>query len=539
MGGTLKPIVNEIPWEVVIPSSFAVSRIHALTREPNILELTLDRARRIVNYPFDRAQLSSQIVAKLSRLNAPAASLQNAARLGESRSIVVLTGQQPGFLGGPMYTFFKALHCLVVARELQKQWDGPVIPMFWNHSDDHDIDETRVIHLLDSRGELHRFSADFGKGRPFLSDVRFGSDITEKLERIFNILPFGKERTRVMDLVRVSEGRPLAEFFNHYLLQLFGSRGLVVFEPNDIRNHLSNSLATIVNDVSAATDRLRARATEVLKEGFVPAFTDDDPSIIYERTELGRERIHFDGKKFLLASGQRLDPPELATLVRAQAARFTSGVATRLITELLSIPAVSTIRGPAELSYSPLSQCFLPSEFQARALPVEYPRFSATIIDESLVRNINNTEFDIRKLFSMSREDIRVQFSINKSPIYSNIELLRSHLLSNMNQIKPGVLALDQNLARPFEKTISSVSSAIESLLSKIQKADDERSNINFSRLDKLHSWMLPGGKPQERVLPAIQFLCDGLESRVQSIMDIISVCPKSHALVTFQESEI
>ena len=53
----------------------------------------------------------------------------------------VLTGQQPGFLTSPLYCLYKALQACKLARELSEAWGTPVVPVFWNHADDHDVAE--------------------------------------------------------------------------------------------------------------------------------------------------------------------------------------------------------------------------------------------------------------------------------------------------------------------------------------------------------------------------------------------------------------
>ncbi len=56
-------------------------------------------------------------------------------------TIVVTTGQQPGLFTGPLYTIYKALSVVALARHLETQWQRPVLPVFWLATDDHDAAE--------------------------------------------------------------------------------------------------------------------------------------------------------------------------------------------------------------------------------------------------------------------------------------------------------------------------------------------------------------------------------------------------------------
>ena len=62
-------------------------------------------------------------------------------RLSADDAMAVVTGQQPGCLGGPLYTFAKILSAVVFAEKLQEQWGVPVIPVLWDGGDDHDLAE--------------------------------------------------------------------------------------------------------------------------------------------------------------------------------------------------------------------------------------------------------------------------------------------------------------------------------------------------------------------------------------------------------------
>jgi uncharacterized protein YllA (UPF0747 family) len=65
---------------------------------------------------------------------------------------MVVAGQQVGLFGGPLYTLYKALTAVTVARQVESQWQVPCLPLFWMDSEDTDFAE--IDHL-----SLWRFSA--------------------------------------------------------------------------------------------------------------------------------------------------------------------------------------------------------------------------------------------------------------------------------------------------------------------------------------------------------------------------------------------
>jgi bacillithiol synthase len=97
-------------------------------------------------YPIDRKALS----AALHVQNAPYISRDSA--LAESLSLLerdttytITTGQQVGWLTGPLYTIYKAVSAIQLARQVEADLGPPyrVVPIFWMASEDHDAEEVR------------------------------------------------------------------------------------------------------------------------------------------------------------------------------------------------------------------------------------------------------------------------------------------------------------------------------------------------------------------------------------------------------------
>ena len=57
------------------------------------------------------------------------------------RSVAIVTGQQAGLFGGPIYTLLKAITAIKLARRVEQQHGVPVVPIFWIDAEDHDWDE--------------------------------------------------------------------------------------------------------------------------------------------------------------------------------------------------------------------------------------------------------------------------------------------------------------------------------------------------------------------------------------------------------------
>src|SRR5712664_1191010 len=75
-------------------------------------------------------------------------------RLAAGEVLVVTTGQQPALFTGPLYTIYKALSAIALARRLERERGVPVVPVFWVAGDDHDFAEANHTWFLNAGGEL-------------------------------------------------------------------------------------------------------------------------------------------------------------------------------------------------------------------------------------------------------------------------------------------------------------------------------------------------------------------------------------------------
>src|SRR5260221_10326982 len=97
----------------------------------------------------DRGAIAAVIAAQQQRRQAPARAIDVAGRLTDPRAVAIVTGQQAGLFGGPLYTLLKALTTLKLADQVSRDFNVPVVPIFWIEAEDHDWDEGRVCTVFD------------------------------------------------------------------------------------------------------------------------------------------------------------------------------------------------------------------------------------------------------------------------------------------------------------------------------------------------------------------------------------------------------
>src|SRR4029077_4640669 len=82
--------------------------------------------------------------------------LENIERLRGGAS-AVLTGQQVGLFGGPMFAIYKALTAVKLAEQARAA-GVDAIPIFWLATNDHDLAEVNHVSLAGLDGQRRLFS---------------------------------------------------------------------------------------------------------------------------------------------------------------------------------------------------------------------------------------------------------------------------------------------------------------------------------------------------------------------------------------------
>ena len=143
------------------------------------------------NFKRQRDQLVKLLAAQQKRREAPKEALLSTQKLKNEETVAVVTGQQAGLFGGPLFTLFKAITAIQLSRYLSSKFNVVAVPVFWIDSEDHDWNEIRTFQLLNSEFELKKISLS---NRPADRDCAAGSivlgkEIKEALSALEEVLP--------------------------------------------------------------------------------------------------------------------------------------------------------------------------------------------------------------------------------------------------------------------------------------------------------------------------------------------------------------
>jgi uncharacterized protein YllA (UPF0747 family) len=172
------------------------------------------------------------------------------ASLKAGQADIVVTGQQPGFLGGPLYTLYKVATTIALARS-RSLAGKPTVPVFWSGDDDDDLAEAlHPVALAPGGSGLVKGPADGTpirtKERPSMLGRRSGDPVTAAgaawLERVARD---GADLLAI-DLAAIwkealTTGWTWSRLARRSLLRVFRGTGLIVVSGDDPGLHAAAS----------------------------------------------------------------------------------------------------------------------------------------------------------------------------------------------------------------------------------------------------------------------------------------------------------
>ena len=492
----------------------------------------LERRRRRPPLAASAAVLTAQLAAR----GAPAAAQAAARRLAEPGTVAVVTGQQAGLFGGPLYTLLKALTGIRLAERLSREHDATVIPIFWVDAEDHDLDEIRQCPLLDADLDPRAVTLelDFPRGTA-ASAVHLPANVRDATASLRDLLPPTEFTAEVIDELDAAyaEGTRLVEAFARWLDRLAGAAGLVVFDASDpAAKPLVQSLFADELRRSGETARQAAAAGAALTASGYHAQVEPPPDgVALFRLGETRQPIRVAPEGFTV--GERtVGADDLLREVDAQPARFSPNVLLRPVVQDALFPTVAYVSGPNELAY--LGQL---RDVYARfdvPMPIIYPRASATIVDRATVRFLERYDLDFAGL--QPRDDAvlnRLLASQIPAELEAAIGAADVAVDERLSAIATAAPLLDPTLTGVVQSTRNRMQRDLATLRGKVVQAAKRRDETLRRQFRRASAQAFPNGEPQERSVGTVYFLNRYGPAFVDRLLADLPLDPGHHWLLT------
>lgn len=483
--------------------------------------------------PGARQLLAAEIARGLEGLELPGRVETSLRVLAQPGTFCVVTGQQPGFLAAPLYNLYKALHACRLAGELAREWGVPVVPVFWNHADDHDVAEVHHAWVLNRNLDLQKVGlAGISSGRLPISRLVLDEDTHRLGVTRAALRAVWEEHAGVdtaLDVFLPRSGETLARAFTRALTDLCGSHGLVVVEPDWIRGTLSRALADVVgagplehlahdSEADAAIDpRAAALVFHVDAEG-------------RRALRPGGEGFQYDGEE-----GSR-SPAELAAEIVQEPSEWNAGALLRPIVQDLVFPACATIGGWGELAY----HAQLGSLRDACGVPrfPFVPRLSCTVVEPEVRVALEKTGAALRDVLAARGAFGLDEAEASTPPVVDAVRADLARMGESLLAHRAALAALEPALGVNLKRAVDQAKGAVEKVLGKAERVHANRAGKGARQLRRLNHTLFPRESPQERVLGPLGYTARWGRAWIDHLYEELPAGGAEHLVVHLEEED-
>jgi bacillithiol synthase len=479
------------------------------------------------------AELARVLAGQQERRGAPAASRAAAARLADPRTVVIITGQQAGLFGGPLYTLLKALTTMKLAEEVSRDHGVAVVPVFWIDGEDHDFAEVSSCSVLDAEQQPQTIRlADLpGAGELPVAQLTLTSDIDAALQALEHALPATEFTPALLADIRkaYSVGHGMADAFGRLMESLLGPYGLVVYDSSDA------AAKPLVADLFAreianpgTTGQLAARAGQALQSrGYHAQVTPTEHGLSLFYINGGRELLRHEEGQVVI--GSRTE--SLATMVeeaRRAPEHFSPNVLLRPIVQDTIFPTICYVAGPNELAY--LGQLREVYDHFGVPMPLMYQRATASIVDSAALRFL--TKYDV-PFESLRRQDELALNQLLEDQLPPTVEQaltdVERAMAERMDAVAGVVPQIDPTLEGAVRSTLGRMQHDLHTLHGKVIQAAKRRDETLRRQYTRAQVQLFPHGHPQERELGTIWFANRYGPALVDRLLEMLPLQMGSH----------
>jgi bacillithiol biosynthesis cysteine-adding enzyme BshC len=470
-----------------------------------------DAAARVQAHPRSRQELAGCLAVQQARRDAPPAAQEAAASLTHPDTVAIVTGQQAGAFGGPLFTLHKAITALQLARRTRTSLEVPAVAVFWVDAEDHDWKEVASCSVLDPEYQVRTVTLPAPAGASELPVAALR--LTDGVARTLDELQAGLAQTEftawLLEGLRTAyrPGHGMADAFARWLETLLGPHGLVVFDSSDVdvKPLLRGVFAKEIAWPGHTAD-LAARAGELMRSrGHAPQVIPQPDSVALFHLDGQRRPIRRHADGFAIGDAA-VSADALAREVTAHPERFSPNVLLRPIAQDTLFPTICYVAGPSELAY--LGQLRDIYAHFGVPMPLVHPRATATLVDAATQRFFRKYDVSLQDL---QQQDESALNRLLQSQIPSSVEDALSEaeaaIHRSMHRVIDAIPAIDPTLAGAARTTLGKMEHELKGLKGKMIQAAKKRDETLRRQFVRAQAQTFPHGHPQERVLGFVHFL--------------------------------
>ncbi|MGA8286710.1 MAG: bacillithiol biosynthesis cysteine-adding enzyme BshC [Candidatus Sulfotelmatobacter sp.] len=506
---------------------------------PHFSEWSKAQASALQYDPSRRERVSAILERQNKSWDASPQTLANLGRLRAGAAAIV-TGQQVGLFGGPMFAIYKALTAVKLADEATAAGIDAV-PIFWLATSDHDLAEVNHVSIPGPDGLLRTLttSSHAVPGAP-VSNVRLGEEILPVVEEATSLLGDSEASQFLRESYR--PGETLGTAFARFYAQLFGQWGVILLDASDAELHhvaapMYRAAIEGVEDLDAA---LLARGDALERAGYYQQVKVTPSSVLLfamhdgARTAIHRLEGSNQAAELVIGSepgAEKISSSELLDRISSAPENFSPNVLLRPVVQDYLLPTLAYTGGAAEAAYFAQVGAVY-EKIIGRVTPI-VPRFSATVVESKVQRWLGQYGIAVRDAFD-GPEALRQTLAARTLPAGLQVAFERANqsVEESFSGLQEALAKLDPTLVEASQTGASKVRYQLDRLRERAMAAELRRSEVVSRHAVALSQALYPENALQERGVAGVYFVARHGTELLRSIYDTMRTDCHDHQIL-------
>ena len=442
----------------------------------------------------------------------PTAASLHALRQGAG---AVVTGQQVGLFGGPLFTPFKA--ATAVARARQASASGhPHAAVFWLASEDHDFAEINHVVFPAHRALRKLVYEDTATGGRTVGSVVLDERVNPLLDQAWELL--GSSDAMECLAAAYQPGRTFTQAFQQFYSSAFAAQGLLVLDASGRAVHRLGApiLRAGIEQADELHAALTARNRELEAAGYhAQVAVGPQSSLLFLIDEKSGARVALkriapnpgEPQGLWQAGRQSFSTADLVGILTAEPERISPSALLRPVFQDFLLSTSLIIGGPAEIAYFAQS-AVLYEKILGRVTPAQ-PRFSATLVEPAIGDLLRKHELGLERVFSETQDGLAQLLAARAMPVEGKQKLAQAGnaLDAELAPLLEWTARLDAGLGRSAATAASKMRYQMNRLRRLAANFQLQREASLGRHAEAVSQALYPGGVLQERVHGAAFYL--------------------------------
>ncbi len=459
--------------------------------------------------------------------------------LENNGALTVITGQQPGLCTGPLYTIYKAIGTIQLARELGRELNHPVVPVFWIGADDHDFEEVNHIYLPTSQGPQKVSLREKPDGRFSIGHLPLPGEAGTLFTQMRELTPPIGWQQEGLELLRQTAlaSENWADWFGRLMTFLFRDYGLVLVNPllKPLRILSANVFHQAVTTAPRVEELLEQTSLEVQRLGFSPQVqSEEGKAHIFMYVNDRRQPLYFNNGQFRNREGSMTwDRNWLAERTLTHPEAFSPDVILRPVVQEVLFPVLAYVGGPGEIGYfAQLKSVF---EHFGEEMPVVYPRPNITLMEPLVAKRMRKYNIPLSEIpLGLDSFSSNYLEQSDKAGIEARFDEFREALVEQHKRLVKGVAIIDPEIKLLGEEFLRRLIRNQKSFESKVNQRHRKNNEVALRQLSKINQAIHPLGQWQERVYNIFPYLMKYRPEMLKTMVPLINVYSWKQKIIFF-----